>query len=189
MSAKFLKQSAANARRAATMVDDLAKRCRDEADRGVMIAAARIAGRMANDLKKQAADEKQKEVAFERRQKSAFTAAKQIIDQWPMDSVLQRVALIVFSGGDHMLRSLMEYLTAWHGRTAEQRLTSYFDDATNETAIEISFVVAKDKTITAEAATATRQETLNKFANNERVIELAKNVKALIEGQRTKVAA
>ena len=188
MSSKYLKQSAASARRAATMVDDLAKRCHDEADRGVMIAAARIAGRMANDLKKQAADEKQKEVAYEKRQKAALTTAKQVVDQWPMDTVLQRVALIVFSGGGHMMRNLLEYLTTYHGMTAERRLASYFEDAANETANEISYAVAKNLTAV-EVEANIRREKLNKTTEDVRVIELAKSVEALIEEQRARIAA
>lgn len=103
---KFLKDRAANARRAATTLRQLAESAENSiADRGVMLAAAAIVEGIAAKTAKLGKERKANEEKYERSLKAAIADATKLIDSLPKSTILDKVAIVA------CVRHRLPYLT------------------------------------------------------------------------------
>lgn len=145
---KYLKDRAANARRAATTLRQLSESSElCLADRGVMLAAAVIAEGIAARDAKLGKERKASEEKFERDLRAARAVIKPAIDALPAATTLDKVALTcsIPHFSRHLLRALRDDKKASDSLWS---LNTWHDQAKNDLVAGLAYSVIAKKTTT-----------------------------------------
>lgn len=150
MNSKWLKADASTAKRTATSLRKMAERLgTDVESKGVLLAAARIADRIADTKANEAVREKRNEDYYAAAiAKAKNEAEAKIRADWPMNLLTQKLALIRLEG-EYALRSAVRFVTdetKSRYRTNEQLLQSLVDDAFREVVGFIAHATVSKKT-------------------------------------------
>lgn len=137
---KYLKDKAANARRAATTLRQLAESSESSlADRGVMLAAAAIVESIAGRTARLGKERKASEEKYERELKAACVESKKLVEALPRTTVLEKVAIAAFEkhrltylqtelDSDQNAAQLLRALDYW----ANDRISDAYRDIASE---------------------------------------------------------
>ena len=169
---KYLKDKAANARRAATTLRQLADSAENTiADRGVMLAAAAIVEGIAAKTAKLGKERKASEEKYERSLKAAIAEATKLMESLPGNTILEKVAIVACVR--HRLPFLTEDLDKDNDAERLLRSLNYWaSDTRRELAHDIASSALRGKTAVAEEFAKT-QEMLNRRLADGTVIRLA----------------
>lgn len=178
---KYLKDKAANARRAATTLRSLA----DDtslpiADRGVMVAAAAIVEALATKSAKLGKERKAAEEKYARELKVANQKAIKLVAQIPVTTLIEKVAFV--SIHYNRLKVLIEELNQRHTpRDLIRSLDYWVETATSEIAHEIaSDFVTKKHDLSASLSGYQNAHTLA-ILQNDQVSMIAKRYEQLTQ--------
>ena len=149
MKSQWLKTDATTAKRTATSLRKMAEQLgTDVESRGVLLAAARIADRIADTKKSDAAREKRNEEAYAAAIAKAKTQAEaKIRADWPLNTLTQKLALIRLNG-EYALRHVIPFISGPKPSrlSYEQLLQMLVDDAFREVVSGIAYATVSKKT-------------------------------------------
>ena len=178
---KTIANQAAAARRTATSLRTIAAPTDlDPADRGVLLAAARIVEEMASETAKRAKATARDEARYERAYNAALPVATAHIATLPRTTTLDKVALIFasLSQAGYLICRLAAGAKGGELHkilTADKILTAEFDDAARDLATTLAYKVAKNGS-TPAAEGEKLSAYLAALRSEHRVIRLAERV-------------
>lgn len=177
---KYLKDKAANARRAATTLRTLSEDASlSIADRGVMIAAASIAEALANQSAKLGKERKASEEKYERELIAARQQAKKLLAQLPATSIVEKVAIV--SLNSYRLKYLIDELnTDKSPENLRRNLNYWVENTITELANDIASALVSKKHEMAASFEAC-QENLKLKAASAHVSMIAKRYEQLTQ--------
>jgi len=175
---KYLKDKAANSRRAATTLRLLANDGDlSIADRGVMLAAAAVVETLASKSAKLGKERQASEADYERRITAARQQAKKLVSQLPDITLLDKVALI--SLVKNRLKYLIDELNTEKQPDRLIRSLEYWvENATGELSSEIASAFVTKKTDMADSLEIARG-VLKSNAASDHVVMIAKRYEQL----------
>lgn len=143
MNARQLKNQAAQAKRTSTALEQLSKQLTiSDADKKILQHAAVILASAGSKVKCEAATAKRKEGVQEKAIAAATIEAKQLIAQWPSETMLDKAAIICANlfGEDN----LRKYLEEKEGRDLDWYLNATFDMAIKDIVSSAAYCSVKE---------------------------------------------
>ena len=149
MQSKWLKADATTAKRTATSLRKMAERLgADVESKGVLLAAARIADRIADTKANEAVREKRNEDYYAAAiAKAKNEAEAKVRADWPMNTLTQKLALIRLND-EYALRSAVRIIadeTRKRYQPIEQSFQNFVDDALREVVSAIAHATVSRK--------------------------------------------
>lgn len=162
---KHLKDRAANARRAATTLRQLAKEIDTSvADAGVMLAAATIVEKIANQTAKLGNERKAKEEQYERDFNAALTKTTKIVSGLPNNTTLEKIAVVAFA--TYRLQFIAKDIETGDKAAALQASLKYWNDDTRR---DLAHGMAADFVKGRKTLEAAMVELHERFAANQQL--------------------
>ena len=180
---KHLQNTASATKRAATTLRKIANTIQSIEDKGVLLAAARIAESVGNKTADDAKAKRREEEAYRAFMKKAkVEAEKKIRADWPMETTLQKVA--IWSCNTYYSKPIDEYMRdSLYGRnTYQSLLTRELDEAISEIADSIAYHSYHRKISVTEAICERARKIDSKYLDRT-VIEMAKRVDVLLASE------
>lgn len=176
---KYLKDKAANARRAATTLRQLAESSESSlADRGVMLAAAAIVESIAAKTARLGKERKASEEKYERDLKAACIESKKLVETLPRTTVLEKVAIAAFE--KHRLTYLQTELDSDQNAAQLLRALDYLaNDRISDAYRDIASEFVRRKTPIADSFTKFKA-TVEQRMTDPLVIRLAERYAAIL---------
>lgn len=176
---KYLKDRAANARRSATTLRQLAESMElSIADRGVLLTAAAIVEGVATQTARLGKERKASEEKFERDIRAARAKIKPAIDALPGATVLDKVAVTccIQHFNDHLLRALRDDKSP---SDSTWSLNYWYDQAKNDIAASLAYAVVTKK-VTVESVIADLVSKHREAVANTATIRIAERFESAI---------
>lgn len=177
---KHLQNTASAAKRAATTLRKIANTTQSIEDKGVLLAAARIAESVGNKTSADAKTKRREEEAYRAfMQKAKIEAEKKIRSDWPMVTTLQKAAIwscqsFTSTPLDERMRDSLYGRNTYHSLLARE-----LDEAISDIAGSVAYNSYQRKIPVAEAICEPARKCSSKY-HDRTVIEMAKRVDELL---------
>lgn len=148
---KHYENQSSAAKRTSTQLKALADQCLDAESKGILLAASRVTSQIARERKTMAGTHKAKEVAYEKAMRTMMPEAEaKIRAEWPINTTLEKVALIVLNGLGHRLDSIL-VPPSYSRSTTAQEFEQTVEESIKEIASSIAYRAHKDSKTVSEA--------------------------------------
>ncbi len=182
---KYMQNDASAAKRAATTLRHIAERVQSLEDKGVLLAAARVAETYGKTRSVDAKEKKRQEQEYETFYRKAKAEAEaKIRAEWPMESTLQKVAILSISS--YFGAKIDIYMVRYHSgfNTPIRILETEIDSAISDIASSVAYDCYHKKISVSEAIENKRRRAEDKH-NDRDTILTAQRVDALLNSAAT----